>query len=226
MPATQTPATTLDPQRAQEVAAVQEKYAKRIKARLARPEIDIVSARDGILDCFVATYFGGLKEGVAGYLGIDAREEQVAQIAQTLFEKRLVGHGASFEKPTVDALDRVKTEVDRELHFSELPGELRGLHDQVCSLMLSKADGMLEHDGDRSAVASAAHKPTAVAPISAPAPKSPRSPGSSAARGLRDALSAYLDDTANVAREGAETAELRARVEKLSRLVDVLAEFA
>lgn len=164
------------------VEEVQARYAKRIKARLAQPKIDMASARDGILDCYVSTYFGGLKMGISGYLGIDASEEQVAHIAQNLFRKRLREHGSSFENPSVEALDRVKQEVDEELHFDELPAEIQGLHDQVCSLMLSKAEGQLEHTGDRSAVSSpaparsSAPAPAAAAPapISRPAP-APRS---------------------------------------------------
>ncbi len=110
------------------VEEVQARYAKRIKARLAQPKIDMASARDGILDCYVSTYFGGLKMGISGYLGIDASEEQVAHIAQNLFRKRLREHGSSFENPSVEALDRVKQEVDEELHFDELPAEIQGLH--------------------------------------------------------------------------------------------------
>ncbi|MEM9195216.1 MAG: hypothetical protein AAGF12_38945 [Myxococcota bacterium] len=147
----------MDPQNptgapAQDIASVQSKYGQRIKARLAQDKIDLPAARDGMLDCYVATYFSGLKQGIGGYLGINAREEQVAQIAETLFRKRLRQHGATFEQPTVDALDRVKEEVDKELHFAELPAELRGIHDQVCSLMLAKAEGQLAHEGDKSVV--------------------------------------------------------------------------
>lgn len=160
------------------VEEVQARYAKRIKARLAQPKIDMASARDGILDCYVSTYFGGLKMGISGYLGIDASEEQVAHIAQNLFRKRLREHGSSFENPSVEALDRVKQEVDEELHFDELPAEIQGLHDQVCSLMLSKAEGQLEHTGDRSAVSSPAPaRSSAPAPASAaPASAAPAAP--------------------------------------------------
>ncbi len=135
-----------------QAAEVQQKYANRIRARLANPTIDVVSARDGILDCFVATYFGGLQQGITGYLGIDASEEQVSRVAQQLFRKKLKAVGGSFDAPTVAHLDRVKQQVDAELHFEELPAELRGLHDQVCTLMLAKAEGTLDHNGASSSV--------------------------------------------------------------------------
>lgn len=205
-----------DSARRSEVANVQERYAARIKQRLAQPSIDVAAARDGILDCYVATYFGGLKQGIGGYLGIDASEEQVARVAEALFRKRLKQHGSAFEAPSVEALDRVKQEVDHELHFEELPGELRGLHDQVCSLMLSKADGTLDHAGDRSVVRRPS-EPT----VTGSEPPLPAVQG-----GLRDALSTYLMETASAVNAGAPPSELRARVAKIQRLVEVVDDFA
>ncbi|MFK7989637.1 MAG: hypothetical protein AB8I08_26705 [Sandaracinaceae bacterium] len=218
------------PGRKSEVKAVREKYAKRIKARLGQPNIDITAARDGILDCYIATYFGGLEHGIKGYLGIDAKEPQVAQVAEALFKKRLRAHGSSFDAPSVEVLDRVKQEVDAELHFEDLPAELRGLHDQVCTLMLSKADGALEHHGDRSVVkgAVAATQDSAPAmPVAAPEPQPavPRAaPVPSVSIGLRSTLAAYLEETAAAA-ETEDVAALRGRLAKLEKLVGVIADF-
>ncbi|MCB9619223.1 MAG: hypothetical protein H6721_04845 [Sandaracinus sp.] len=229
-----------------ELASIQDKYAKRIKARLAQPRIDVAAARDGMLDCFVATYFGGLKAGIGGFFGIDATEEQVSRVAEALFRRRLKEQGASFEAPTTAALDRVKLEVDRELHFEELPAELRGLHDQVCSLMLAKADGSLEHRGPRTSVARPEVSPaapteqaTAPTPPSAPAlaPASVTSipapsrlgslpPEANVDDGLRAALVAYLVQSAEAVRTGEDVSALRARVSRIERLVTTLADFA
>ncbi|MEZ4336875.1 MAG: hypothetical protein R3B82_09630 [Sandaracinaceae bacterium] len=213
----------------QRIEAVREKYAARIKQRLSQPKIDVAAARDGILDCFVATYFGGLSQGISGYLGIDASEEQVAQVATAFFRKRLRDHGATFEVPTVSALDRVKEEVDKELHFDELPAELRGIHDQVCSVMLSKADGTLEHHGDRSAVrgtaaatGAAAATPPPAKPAAVPAPTLSATPSVSV--GLRASLATWLRETADAA-EGASVEELSERLAKAEKLVTVLGEF-
>lgn len=218
------------------IDAVQQKYASRIKARLAAPRIDVTVARDGMLDCYVATYFGGLKQGIAGTLGINASEEQVIQVARSLFRRRLREHGASFEAPSVEALDRVKREVDRELHFEELPGELRGLHDQVCTLMIGKAEGGLEHRGDRSAIhaSSGRRRDSVAAAKSPPASHETRADAETGSLddtstqiqgGLRSALAAFLEETAAVVRQGESVAELRARLGKLDRLVAVLDDF-
>ncbi len=213
-----------------EIAAVQERYASRIKARLGAPNIDPMSARDGILDCFVATYFGGLKEGIGGYLGIDASEDHVARIAQALFRKKLVAHGATFDAPTVSALDKVREEVDQELHFHDLPAELRGVHDQVCSLLLSKAEGTLPHRGATS-VARTSSAPQAPATVTRPTPTRPTSaatgstPRPSVSIDLRNALATFLEEMAAGVREGEAPSQLTARLAKANRLLETLQDF-
>lgn len=150
-----------------------EKYVNRLRARLARPNITVEDARDGIVDCFVSTYHNGLKHGLKGMLGVDADPDKVAQVAGGIFRRRLKEHGASFESPTVESLEQVKDELDKELHFDELPVELQATHDQVCSLLLAKADGLIEHNGDRSVLRGRAPSPAPV-PASAPSSASTR----------------------------------------------------
>ncbi|MGH1342506.1 MAG: hypothetical protein ACRBN8_13180 [Nannocystales bacterium] len=131
---------------------VQDKYVARLRARLARPKITVEDARDGILDCFVSTYHTGVKQGLKGIIGVDASPDQVAQVTSRMFRDRLEKRGFSFDAPSVDALNEVKEELDSEFHFSELPAEMSATHDQVCSLLLAKADGLIAHHGDQSVV--------------------------------------------------------------------------
>lgn len=131
---------------------VQDKYVSRLRARLARPKITVEDARDGMLDCFVSTYHTGVKQGLKGIIGVNATPDQVAQVTSRMFRDRLEKRGFSFESPTIDALNDVKEELDGEFHFSELPAEMSATHDQVCSLLLAKADGLIEHHGDQSVV--------------------------------------------------------------------------
>ncbi len=134
---------------------VQEKYVARLRARLARPTITVADARDGMLDCFVSTYHTGVKQGLRGIIGVDASPDQVAQVTSRMFRDRLAKRGISFDAPTTDALNEVKDELDREFHFAELPAEMSAMHDQVCSLLLAKADGLIDHTGDQSVVGKA-----------------------------------------------------------------------
>ena len=155
---------------------VQDKYVSRLRARLARPKISVEDARDGILDCYVSTYHTGVKHGLKGILGVDASPDQVAQVAGRMFRDRLSKRGVGFDDVTVDVLNDVKEELDEEFHFSELPAEISATHDQVCSLLLAKADGLIEHHGDRSVLgreksgAKSTLAGTAPPPVAAPAP--------------------------------------------------------
>ncbi|MBV1859466.1 MAG: hypothetical protein KUG77_13720 [Nannocystaceae bacterium] len=150
---------------------VQDKYVARLRARLARPKITVEDARDGMLDCFVSTYHTGVKQGLKGIIGVNASPDQVAQVASRMFRDRLAKRGFSFENPSIDALNDVKEEIDQEFHFSELPAEVSATHDQVCSLLLAKADGLIEHHGDQSVVG--VQEPASTAPTAREIQKNP-----------------------------------------------------
>lgn len=224
---------------------IQERYARRIKARLAQPSIDVQAARDGMLDCFVSTYHAGLAAGVKSILDIDAGEAQVARLARSLFRKRLEARGSSFEEPTVEALDAIKTEVDEELHFQELPAEMRGVHDQVCSLLLAKAEGTLGHAGATAVVTPqagaeriAATRPTEARvpvgqslatphPAAAAAPRAPTvAPGSTVEQGLRETVALHLGEVRTAVAGGAALPVIRAQLEQLNVLLQALEHFS
>lgn len=207
---------------------VQDKYVARLRARLARPKITVEDARDGILDCFVSTYHTGVKQGLEGILGVDANPDQVAQVVGRMFRDRLAARGESFDEPTIEGLDALKEEVDAELHFTELPAEVSATHDQVCSLLLAKADGLLEHHGDRSVLQG---QP---APIPKPPAPPQLRPASTSARrverdpvtaNLRRALGSYLDEIRRGVEE-TDPSELLARLERAQGLARSIAEFS
>lgn len=169
---------------------VQDKYVSRLRARLARPKISVEDARDGILDCYVSTYHTGVKHGLKGILGVDASPDQVAQVAGRMFRDRLSKRGVGFDDVTVDVLNDVKEELDEEFHFSELPAEISATHDQVCSLLLAKADGLIEHHGDRSVLGREKSGARSTLAGAAPLPPPPPVPAPSAAAAPRVAPAA------------------------------------
>ena len=230
---------------------VQEKYGNRLRARLARPKITIEDARDGMLDCFVSTYFAGVQQGLSKVLGVDASPDQVAQVTARMFRDRLARRGISFDAPTAEGLNEVKEEIDVEFHFRELPAELSAMHDQVCSLLLAKADGLLDHDGDRSVVgnrdsdrAVASGRVEARAPVvrppsfgqtnapsgtrvvaTVPPPTARRSTHSSVTDSLRQALASYLDQVKSETAT-ADPEELLQSLERARGLVQSIADFS
>lgn len=216
-----------------------EKYVSRLRARLARPSISMLDARDGIVDCFVSTYHMGLKQGLKGILGVDANPDKVAELAEGIFRRRLKAHGVEFDNPTAEGLEWVKEELDHELHFNELPAELQATHDQVCSLLLAKADGLLEHNGDRSVLKSGSG--TMIAPPFIPPPPIPKASPPPAQRStpnkptskrfttvsdnLRAALETYLEETLQAV-PNADVSELLSRLDRAKRLAQSIAEFS
>ena len=228
---------------------VQEKYVSRLRARLARPKITIEDARDGMLDCFVSTYHTGVKQGLKGIIGVDASPDQVAQVTARMFRDRLEKRGISFDSPTADGLNAVKEELDEEFHFSELPAEMSATHDQVCSLLLAKADGLIDHDGDKSVVSNRSnastvreiHKPPAIRPpmprvdrsatravptVPPPAASiAPRPAANPVTDNLRRALVSYLDETCKLAATASPT-ELLQRLDRARSLAQSVAEFS
>ena len=196
-------------------------YVDRLRQRLARPAISVKDARDGVLDCFVATYQEGLAAGLEGVLGVEAGPDQVARVAAGIFRKRLANHGASFEEPTVEALARVKDEADQELHFAKLPVEIQATHDRVCELLLAKAEGSLPHAGDHSSVVGARASTTVSSAPTAAVPAPPARPASSA---LREAVASLLDEVGTAARSGRSMTEIDTRLERVRRLVQTVAE--
>lgn len=213
-------------------------YVSRLRARLSRPKITVADARDGMLDCFVSTYHAGVEHGLKGILGVDASADQVGAVASKMFRDRLAERGSSFDAPSIDALNEVKEELDGEFHFTELPVEVSATHDQVCSLLLAKADGLIEHDGDRSIVRAPASKPAVAPPPGvstvrppvriARQPVAATAPGSAASNSvtasLRAALDAYLRELLD-ATATADPAELLARLDRARSLVQSISDF-
>lgn len=208
-------------------------YVERLRRRLAQPSIAVADARDGVLDCFVATYQEGLAAGMNGIVGIDAGPEHVARVAASIFRRRLVEQGSSFEDPSVEALAKVKEQADAELHFGALPVEIQATHDRVCELLLAKAEGSLPHAGDHSAVVGGSSAsvrvdaPTTQAPVVVLRPSAIARPGAAsipATRPLREAVATLFEELATWSRSDRAMRDVSARLEKARRLVETVHE--
>jgi hypothetical protein len=210
-------------------------YVERLRRRLAKPIISSKDARDGVLECFVATYHEGLSAGLQGVLGVQAGPDEVARLAAGMFRTRLANHGSTFEEPSVEALARVKAEVDEELHFGKLPIEIQATHDRVCDLLLAKAEGSLPHAGDHSSVvgprAAASTAPTLTREparppsVLRPVPPPPAAPATAyPATPLREAVATLFEELAAWTRKGRSMTDVHARLAKAARLIDTVQE--
>ncbi len=168
-----------------------------------------------MVDCYVATYFGGLERGRSGYFGIDASASQIERVAKALIRSRLRASGGSYEHPTIGELDIVRVEVDEELQLEDLPGDLRELHDQLCRQLIAKAEEC--GNGARSGV---------IERTSAQEFLRPPSPEQEVSRGLRDSLATYLAFAAENVRAGATLDDISEFEKKIARLVATLRDFS
>lgn len=207
-----------------EVNAQREKYAKGVKQKLAATTITELEARDGLRDCFVASYLGGVAQGLDNFnLRGDVR--QVENVVEAIFRRRLKAHGTTWETPTVHGLQSVKDEIDVETHMNELPPELKSIHDQVCTLLIGKARGDVGHVGDRSVVKAQARGENVTTP---PQPAAPAAPAPAAtaedpvAVQMRQTVAILLDQMAKETREGASVEALFERAGQLTGLIDTL----
>ncbi len=209
-------------------------YVDRLRRRLAKPAISVKDARDGVLDCFVATYHEGLSAGLNGVLGVDARPDEVARLAASMFRKRLQNHGATFEEPSVEALARVKAEVDEELHFAKLPVEIQSTHDRVCELLLAKAEGSLPHAGDHSSIVDSRSatangptllvEPTRSRVLASVRPASRPNSALPATTALREAVAMLLEELASWTRAGRSTDDVLRRLANAQHLIETAGE--
>lgn len=103
------------------------------KARSAEP-ITPIEAREAMLGCFVTIHGETLKRG-ATLLGKALSDEEMERITRTNMQTMM---GAAWERPTAAALAEVRVRLDQKMAFSKAPQELQDLHDQVCTLIVSK----------------------------------------------------------------------------------------
>ena len=103
------------------------------KARSAEP-ITPLEAREAMLGCFVTIHGETLKRG-ATLLGKALRDDEAETMARTYMQTSM---GEAWDKPTAQALEEVKVRLDQKMNFSRAPQDLQDLHDQVCTLIVSK----------------------------------------------------------------------------------------
>lgn len=111
-----------------------------IKTMLAKAKTNAaltpVEARDAMLGCFVTIHGETLKRG-AQLLGRSLSDEETERRATGVMKDLL---GAQWDKPSRKSLIDVKEALDKKMNFSKAPADLMQMHDQTCSLIVSKVD--------------------------------------------------------------------------------------
>ncbi len=129
---------TADPSSLSDPHRIQSAYTAKVKSRLATRALSATEAREALLDCFVATYFGAQRDGIDGLLGPAATPSRVRNTVAAFFRRRLPSHDGSFDVPTAESLDRVRWEADQQLAFNHLPAGNRAVHLHLCNQLMAK----------------------------------------------------------------------------------------
>jgi hypothetical protein len=190
-----------------------QRFGALVKKRLAQDVLTAADARDGLRDCFVATYLGGVIHGLEGF-ALRGDVQQVERVIESMFRRRLRENGTSWESPSIEGLQATKDAIDVEVHFDVLPAEFKALHDQVCTLLLGKVRGDLGHVGDRSAVAVEARA------LRAKAPEDP------VVTQLRLTVATLLDQMASQVRGGESVEALFDRAGQLLSLLELVKQLS
>ena len=109
---------------------VKEMLAKAKTAVTVNPMV----AREAMLGCFVTIHGETLKRG-AHLMGKDISDEDAERFARVTMQGLM---GKSWDAPTAQDLKDVKVRLDQKMNFSQAPQDLQDMHDQVCSMIVTK----------------------------------------------------------------------------------------
>ena len=150
-----------------------------LRERLALDKVSPEDARDGIIECFVATHRKGLaREGQAteSLPALEGRfEAGVRRMMREFFEAR----GASFDEPRIELLQQARLHLEEKLGLDNVPEPILAEHNEVCTELISKGRKFLEGVavGIPTAEVAAAEEPREVEPVIKPAEVGVSEPG-------------------------------------------------
>lgn len=113
-------------------------FIQSLQQKVEAETLDVISARDGILESFVVSNRTALGMGLFD-ISINAPDEEVYNQVRGIMRELLAERGGSFDTPSVSELRSVRHTIDLKLRFSELPPEIADNHDVICEAFLNKA---------------------------------------------------------------------------------------
>lgn len=135
-------AATLDEKAGDAIA--ESPFEASLRQRLALDKLSPEDARDGIIECFVATHRrslvqeGPATESAAAFQG--KFEARIRGMMREFFEAR----GASFDEPRIELLQQARLYLEKKLGLRNLPDWILAEHNEVCSELVSKARRLME----------------------------------------------------------------------------------
>jgi len=174
---TQEIAATLD-ERAGD-AITESPFEASLRQRLALDRLSPEDARDGIIECFVATHRKSLAPEGAGTVSAAALQGRFETRIRGMMREFFAEQDASFDEPRIELLEKAKSYLEERLGIQGLPGGILAEHNKICAELISKGRRFLEGVAVEipTAEVAAAEKPRDIEPEVKPAEVGVGEPG-------------------------------------------------
>lgn len=119
-------------------------FAASLTARLAMDILSPQDARDGLIECFVASYRKTFPKGSQTPDAIASSEGRFEARVRKMMREFFTSEGASFDEPPVELLESAKSYLEHRLGIQGLPGGILAEHNKICTELIAKARRFLE----------------------------------------------------------------------------------
>ncbi len=152
-------------------AVTESPFEASLRERLALDKLSPEDARDGIIECFVATHRKSLAQEAPATESLPAYQGKFEASVRRMMREFFAAQGASFDEPRIELLQQARLHLEEKLGLDNVPEPILAEHNEVCAELISKGRKFLEGIavGIPTAEVAAAEEPREVEPVIKPA---------------------------------------------------------
>lgn len=152
-------------------AVTESPFEASLRERLALDRLSPEDARDGIIECFVATHRKSLVQEGPATESLPAYQGKFEASVRRMMREFFAAQGASFDEPRIELLQQARLHLEEKLGLDNVPEPILAEHNEVCTELISKGRKFLEGVavGIPTAEVAAAEEPREIEPVIKPA---------------------------------------------------------
>lgn len=152
-------------------AVTESPFEASLRQRLALDKLSPEDARDGIIECFVATHRKSLVQEGPATESLPAYQGKFEASVRRMMREFFAAQGASFDEPRIELLQQARLHLEEKLGLDNVPEPILAEHNEVCTELISKGRKFLEGVavGIPTAEVAAAEEPREIEPVIKPA---------------------------------------------------------
>ncbi|MQY70688.1 hypothetical protein GH141_01985, partial [bacterium] len=152
-------------------AVTESPFEASLRERLALDKLSPEDARDGIIECFVATHRKSLAQEAPATESLPAYQGKFEASVRRMMREFFAAQGASFDEPRIELLQQARLHLEEKLGLDNVPEPILAEHNEVCAELIYKGRKFLEGIavGIPTAEVAAAEEPREVEPVIKPA---------------------------------------------------------